>query len=96
MKTQVTAGNIPPHVQLILENTEVGMASTSVTRALEDPTQRHAVPGLLMDLYGAVDALIEKASHLDPAISLAWAAGLRSTRDISDPEIIDFTLGQQP
>lgn len=71
---------------------DVALAASRINRATIDIEQRHTLPGLLLDLTAAVERLFELAERADPDIDRAYGAGLRSTRDLPAPELIDFTL----
>lgn len=78
--------------QLLVASTDATITSIRITKCLDNPAERHTLPGLLADLYDATDHLIAIASEADPDVARAFAAGLRSTQDLPAPEIIDFTL----
>lgn len=81
-----------PPVALLLANAEVGMASMRIARSVDAITDRHALPGLLLDLYQSVEALLDLAWEIDPDIQHAMALGIRTTHALPEPDLIPFTL----
>lgn len=74
---------IPPHIALLLTNADLGMTCFRLTKALDVPELHHTLPGLLLDLTAAYEALLDRVTEHHPDITEALAAGRRSTTEIA-------------
>lgn len=72
----------PPHVTLILRSSEVSLATSRLTRCLDNPQTRHEAPGHIADMLVAMGDLLDETERVMPDVFEALAADLRSTGDL--------------